>query len=190
MRHAQRPALCASAKCLLIVTVLFVLAVLTGLLLNDHKIENPANSQHLRAKVHFHENLQHQNPYQGFKGDNTGLAIPKILHHVYLDGLHSLQQAESTAGPQPGARFPGYNSTLRRSCPQVHQDWQYIFWNISQAEHLVSAIYPGFLKTFESYQTNVQRGASYSDLLCVTLCCSASGPFYSITNCLTLQVMR
>ena len=84
--------------------------------------------------------------------------IPKILHHVYLDGLENLEQAESAAGAKPGQRFPGYNSTWRHSCYTMHQDWQYMFWNMSQAENLLHTNYPWFLATFHSYTSNVQKG--------------------------------
>lgn len=166
MRFAQRPALCASAKALLLVTVLLSIAVLTGFLLTDHKIQSSATGQHLRAKVQIKTNIHLPEALHRPAGDSTGQAIPNVLHHVYLDGLDSLRQAESTAGPQPGARFPGYNRTLRRSCPQVHLDWQYMFWNISQAEELVKTVYPWFLGTFLSYQTNVQRGGACYDARC------------------------
>ncbi len=87
--------------------------------------------------------------------------IPKILHHVYLDGLDSLQQAERGEGAKPGRRFPGYNSTWRHSCHMVHQNWQYMFWNNSQAENLIRTAYPWFLATFQSYNNNVQKGVAF-----------------------------
>ena len=84
--------------------------------------------------------------------------IPKILHHVYLDGLDNLKQAESAAKAKPGQRFPGYNSTWRHSCYSMHQNWQYMFWNMSTAENLLQTYYPWFLATFRSYNSNVQKG--------------------------------
>lgn len=84
--------------------------------------------------------------------------IPKILHHVYLDGLNSLKQAESSPGARPGQLFPTYNSSWRQSCREVHQDWQYMFWDLSKAESLLQDLYPWFLPTFHAYSNNVQRG--------------------------------
>lgn len=97
--------------------------------------------------------------YQSSEGvDSSPQPIPKILHHVYLDGLDSLQQAENTVGAKPGERFPGYNSTWRHSCHIVHNNWQYMFWNNSQAENLIRTAYPWFLATFLSYDNYVQKG--------------------------------
>jgi len=84
--------------------------------------------------------------------------IPKILHHVYLDGLDRLKRAENNEGAKPGQRFPGYNGTWRQSCHTVHNHWQYMFWNNSQAEHLIRTAYPWFLATFQSYNNYVQKG--------------------------------
>ena len=84
--------------------------------------------------------------------------IPKILHHVYLDGLNSLKQAESSPGARPGQLFPTYNSSWRQSCREVHKDWQYMFWDLSKAESLLRNFYPWFLPTFHAYSNNVQRG--------------------------------
>ncbi|DBA84560.1 TPA: hypothetical protein ACH3X2_006144 [Trebouxia sp. C0005] len=84
--------------------------------------------------------------------------IPKILHHVYLDGLDRLKRAENDKGAKPGQRFPGYNGTWRHSCHIVHNHWQYMFWNNSQAENLIRTAYPWFLATFQSYNNYVQKG--------------------------------
>ena len=84
--------------------------------------------------------------------------IPRILHHVYLDGLDSLQLAESLEGPKPGQQWPGYNSSWRQSCQIVHPTWQYMFWNSSQAETLIRNSFPGFLSTYLSYNNIVQKG--------------------------------
>ena len=84
--------------------------------------------------------------------------IPKILHHVYLDGLNSLKQAESNPGARPGQLFPTYNSSWRQSCREVHQDWHFMFWDLSEAESLLQDFYPWFLSTFRAYSNNVQRG--------------------------------
>ncbi len=84
--------------------------------------------------------------------------IPKILHHVYLDGLDRLKRAENNEGAKPGQRFPGYNGTWRHSCHIVHNHWQYMFWNNSQAENLIRTAYPWFLATFQSYNNYVQKG--------------------------------
>ena len=84
--------------------------------------------------------------------------IPKILHHVYLDGLNSLKQAESNPGARPGQLFPTYNSSWRQSCREVHQGWQFMFWDLSKAETLLQNFYPWFLPTFRAYSNNVQRG--------------------------------
>lgn len=87
--------------------------------------------------------------------------IPKILHHVYLDGLDRLKRAEIKEGAKPGQRFPGYNGTWRHSCHFVHNHWQYMFWNNSQAENLIRTAYPWFLATFQSYNNYVQKGDFY-----------------------------
>ena len=92
--------------------------------------------------------------------------IPKVLNHVYLDGLNSLQQAESLQGARPGEKFPGYNSTWRQSCTIVHPGWQYMFWNNSQAESLIRTKYPQFLATFQSYNNNVQKGDCKQICIC------------------------
>lgn len=84
--------------------------------------------------------------------------IPKILHHIYLDGFESLKQAESSPGAVPGQLFPTYNSSWRKSCHDVHRDWQFKFWDLKKAEDLLQELYPWFLPTFNSYSNNVQRG--------------------------------
>ena len=92
--------------------------------------------------------------------------IPKVLHHVYLDGLDNLQQAESLQSPKPGERFPGYNSTWWQSCTIVHPGWQHMFWNNSQAERLIRTKYPQFLATFQSYNNKVQKGERKQFCIC------------------------
>ena len=84
--------------------------------------------------------------------------IPKILHQVFLDGLDNLKLAETAVGAQPGQIFPGYNSSWRQSCREVHRSWKYMFWDNSRAEDLIRTAYPGFLATFQSYKNKVQKG--------------------------------
>lgn len=68
-------------------------------------------------------------------------AIPKALHHVYMGGLDSLHKAEQIARPLVGQKFPGYNCTMRLPCPRIYHEWQYMFWNQSQAEDSIQASY-------------------------------------------------
>ena len=104
--------------------------------------------------------------------------IPKILHHVYLDGLNSLEQAESSPGAKPGQRFPTYNSSWRHSCREIHPSWQFMFWDLSKAESLLQNFYPWFLPTFRAYSNNVQRG-NIHDLNRLVLFTAGAG------NCVT-----
>lgn len=73
-------------------------------------------------------------------------------------GLDNLKIAESTVGAQPGQSFPGYNSSWRQSCHEMHDGWKYMFWDMTRAESLIQTAYPWFLATFQSYKNNVQKG--------------------------------
>ena len=147
-------------RCLAAALFLFVACVSGVLLFTTHAHRVP----HRLVRIVFRENIRNnkQNAAHTFSNAEaveSQQQIPKVLHHVYLDGLDNLKQAEIGAVAKPGQRFPGYNSTWRYSCHTVHREWQYMFWNMSQAEHLIRTSYPWFLDTFHSYNNNVQKGS-------------------------------
>ena len=165
-RHAlQRldsPPRARSAKFLAIIPVLMTIGCIAGLSMCQRPAFNDLAGGQVSAghpiavsrAQYGASNTIDQGP---LKRDSSSQPIPKILHHVYLGNLEDLWKAERTPGPQPGVRFPAYNRTIRRSCPQRHEDWRYMFWNSSQAEFLIQSSYPWFLETFASYKTNVQK---------------------------------
>lgn len=159
-------------KVVLATTGLLAVACTASLLLTDRVHSKTPDSYHFeRAFPRFSIDSS------ATQLDTSKQSIPKVLHHVYLAGLDSLRREEELAGPQPGHAFPGYNSTVRHSCPQVHKDWQYMFWNHSQAEDLIQTSYPWFLDTFRSYSTIVQKGHSQCQLIafCLTACVCLKG---------------
>ena len=158
-----------SRRSLVLITILIALGCTTGLLLSDHRAES-SSRRLVRVKYHISnsaaELANDLSRSAAYDVATSAQPIPKVLHHVYLDGLDSLHEAEQLAGPYSGQRFPGYNHTVRRSCPLVHNQWEYKFWNNTQAEDLIKASYPWFLDTFRSYETNVQRGAHHCTQSC------------------------
>ena len=149
-----------SRRLLLSITVLLALGCITGFLIDQQTDSAPGK----RVRAKYRVSTGAANAVEEHVRDSSNAAadgvqlIPKVLHHVYLDGLDSLHEAEESAGPHVGQRFPGYNRTIRRSCRRAHPNWQYKFWNLSQAEELIQGSYPWFLDTFRSYETNVQKG--------------------------------
>lgn len=146
-----------------------------GLLLIATKIAESIPGKVVRATYRKSGKHGHPEIAQFYEDLNSAASsiqpIPKILHHVYLDGLANLQQAESGEVAKPGQRFPGYNSTWRHSCHIVHPNWQYMFWNNSQAENLIRTAYPWFLATFQSYNNYVQKGDAMQSTKCPELSC-------------------
>ena len=164
-----------SARSLNLVLVLLTLTCAAGLLLCGEKIKSSVWSVHSPVTYRVASTQTRgtapsfSQAYESSRSSSSNInvdpssqPIPKILHHVYLGDLENLWQAEHTLGPQPGARFPAYNSTIRRSCPKEHNDWQYMFWNSSQAELLIQTQYSWFFETFQSYQTLVQQSKRHS----------------------------
>ena len=168
-----------SRKLLVLVAILIAISCTAGLLLSDQRAGSSS-----RKLVHVKFRISNSaatsvdvTSLDAAHESATGASqIPQVLHHVYLDGLDSLVEAEHIAAPYRGQRFPGYNNTVRRSCPLVHSEWEYKFWNNSQAEDLIQASYPWFLDTFQSYETNVQKGANRSNQSQVTF------PLHSLTE--------
>lgn len=150
-------------KALVVVIIIIALGCIVGLLIDHHGQTARGSGKLVRANVRTQMNsftsVKEHIRTSASEAANNRQLIPKVLHHVYLDGLDSLHDAEQSSGPQVGQRFPSYNRTLRRSCPLVHHEWQYMFWNYSQAEELIKEQYPWFLDTFQTYETNVQKGA-------------------------------
>jgi len=142
--------------------VFIVFACTAALLLISTKVADSISATLVRMRFLAAQDGSHSDVSRAYPDSDASVSntqpIPKILHHVYLDGLDRLKRAENNEGAKPGQRFPGYNGTWRQSCHTVHNHWQYMFWNNSQAEHLIRTAYPWFLATFQSYNNYVQKG--------------------------------
>ncbi|KAK9806720.1 hypothetical protein WJX72_000551 [[Myrmecia] bisecta] len=91
-----------------------------------------------------------RNKQKGNKGRDP-VRIPRILHQIFLDGLEELERESA----RPGTKFP---KEWRLSCLQVHQHWEYHFWDLEAAEDLLRERYPWFLRTFQRYPNTVMKG--------------------------------
>lgn len=142
-------------------TLVFFIAACTFGSLLIVKTSKPVSQRLVRITANYRTRVLSHGAAFGLPDLNaveTPRPIPKILHNVYLDGLDNLELAESAVGALPGQRFPGYNSSWRQSCQQVHRGWKYMFWDNARAETLIQKAYPWFLATFQSYRNNVQKG--------------------------------
>lgn len=147
-------------SCLRTISLLVVAACTFGLILIATQ-SDPVSQHLVRITASYRTRASSQGVAHSLPSVDTVASpepIPKILHHVFLDGLDNLELAESAGGAQPGQLFPGYNSSWRQSCRDVHQSWEYMFWDNTRAETLIQTAYPGFLATFQSYKNNVQKG--------------------------------
>ncbi|KAL3136090.1 hypothetical protein ABBQ32_007113 [Trebouxia sp. C0010 RCD-2024] len=153
--------------CLRTILLLVVAACTFGLILIVTQ-SDPVSQHIVRITASFRTRVSSQDVAQRLPSVDTVASpepIPKILHHVFLDGLDKLELAETAVGTQPGQLFPGYNSSWRQSCREVHPSWKYMFWDNSRAENLIQTAYPEFLATFQSYKNNVQKGDALRPIL-------------------------
>jgi len=72
--------------------------------------------------------------------DNRTQLIPKIIHQTYIN---SSIPAQWKAGQQ--------------SCLDLHADYEYKLWTDEKSREFISAEYPWFLATFDSYPFPIQR---------------------------------
>ncbi|EIE27155.1 hypothetical protein COCSUDRAFT_38902 [Coccomyxa subellipsoidea C-169] len=85
----------------------------------------------------------------------TGGSIPKILHHIFLDGEAEYDK-EVEAAKAVGS---GFRREWRDSCVSNHSDWKYMFWDKAAALAFLRAHYPWYISTFLSYPKVVLQGA-------------------------------
>ena len=151
-------------KCVLKATLVLIIAACTFGSILIVKQSTPVSQRLVRITASYHTRVARHHPaytLPTLDAVESPQPIPKILHNVYLDGLDNLKLAESAVGAQPGQLFPGYNSSWRQSCHEVHRGWKYMFWDNIRAETLIQTAYPWFLATFQSYKNNVQKGKVY-----------------------------
>lgn len=66
--------------------------------------------------------------------------IPKIIHHTWKN-----------------SDIPDYLVTLINTWKKFHQDWEFRFWTDDMNREFIIKYYPGFLSTYDSYPTPIQR---------------------------------
>jgi len=72
---------------------------------------------------------------------NEDMLIPRILHHIYLDGRPSFD-LETKA---PDASIA---SDWSRSCVAMHPNWEYRFWDEQDVQRLIREKYPWILHSY------------------------------------------
>ncbi|CAL8462802.1 g2335 [Coccomyxa elongata] len=87
------------------------------------------------------------------RGKDRG-TIPKILHHIFLDGEAEYNK-EVEAAKAVGS---GFRREWRDSCIKNHSDWKYMFWDKAAAVTFLQTHYPWYLSTFLSYPKVVLQG--------------------------------
>lgn len=84
----------------------------------------------------------------------AGGTIPKILHHIFLDGEAEYNKEVEAAK----ALGSGFRREWRDSCISNHSDWKYMFWDKAAALAFLQAHYPWYLSIFLSYPKVVLQG--------------------------------
>jgi mannosyltransferase OCH1-like enzyme len=76
------------------------------------------------------------------------MKIPKIIHQTWKT-----------------RRLPKGMQSLMDTWKQYHPDWEHIFWTDSDNRKFVQRNFPALLKTYDSFETNIQRADAIRYLL-------------------------
>ncbi|KAK9918565.1 hypothetical protein WJX75_005009 [Coccomyxa subellipsoidea] len=80
--------------------------------------------------------------------EDRGMLIPRILHHVFLDGEDEYTRMTEKAKLEGS----GMRREWKDSCISHHSNWTYMFWDKAAAVELLRSRYPWFTKTFLLYE--------------------------------------
>ncbi|KAN0095421.1 glycosyltransferase family 32 protein [Hyaloscypha variabilis] len=72
---------------------------------------------------------------------NETAVIPKIIHQTY----------------KTADNIPEHWRAGQQAVKELHSDWEYKFWTDEDAHSFISAHYPSFLPTYDSYAHPIQR---------------------------------